>query len=84
MRMVRRQSGAEDAECMRSKRDNRVRVCDQITCSPVWAALIPPFLQSDTGEPPNRWTRRVRASNTVHYGGPNNSRIELPAVPAPR
>jgi hypothetical protein len=53
MRMVRRQSGAEDAECMRSKRDNRVRVCDQITCSPVWAALIPPFLQSDTGEPPN-------------------------------
>jgi hypothetical protein len=38
----------------------------------------------NTGEPPNRWTRRVSASNTVHYGGPNNSRIELPAVPAPR
>jgi putative CocE/NonD family hydrolase len=33
---------------------------------------------SNTGEPPFEWTRRVKAKNTVYSGGARSSHVELP------
>jgi putative CocE/NonD family hydrolase len=36
---------------------------------------------SNTGEPPGKWTRRIKAKNTVFMGGRRPSHIELPVRP---
>jgi putative CocE/NonD family hydrolase len=36
---------------------------------------------SNTGDPPAKWTRRIKAKNTVFMGGRRASHVELPVRP---
>jgi hypothetical protein len=36
----------------------------------------------NTGEPAGKWTRRIKAENTVHHSRPMASYVELPVLPA--